>query len=132
MKIYLDIDGVLLTKQSKPANYFSEFIEFVALNFDCFWLTTHCKGKAEEAVKYLLQYAPKESFPALLTIKPTNWNALKTEAIDFKRNFLWIDDYVMEAEKKVLLKNNCLQNLILIDLVKKPDELHTIYARLQM
>ena len=45
MKLYLDIDGVLLhPKEDKAAEHAAELIEYITSEFDCYWLTTHCKG----------------------------------------------------------------------------------------
>lgn len=52
----------------------------------------------------------------LRTIKPTRWGALKTDAIDFDSEFVWIDDYAMLAEKEVLKGHKALQALMMIDL----------------
>lgn len=42
VKLYLDIDGVLLTKRNvKAAPFGPEFIDRVAERFDCYWLTTN-------------------------------------------------------------------------------------------
>ena len=30
------------------------------------------------------------------------WGALKTDAIDFSSEFIWLDDYIMNAEFSVL------------------------------
>ena len=49
-------------------------------------------------------------------IKPTVWSTLKTEAIDFNSDFLWLDDYVLEAEKKVFGEKGCVNNLIIVNL----------------
>lgn len=48
INIYLDIDGVLLTKNLKPANYAFEFLQYVLSNypFSTYWLTTRCQGDA--------------------------------------------------------------------------------------
>jgi len=51
-KLYLDVDGVLLAQESKNipttvlANHINEFLEFVLQNFDCYWLTTHCRNNS--------------------------------------------------------------------------------------
>src|SRR5687767_5622444 len=103
-KIYLDIDGVLLTtKQTKPADASSTFIKFLIENFECYWLTTHCKGDARNAINYLTRYFDEPVLNMLRQVKSTNWTTLKTEAIDFSHDFIWIEDYPFESEKKVLL-----------------------------
>ncbi|MDR2802386.1 MAG: hypothetical protein LBB31_04120, partial [Prevotellaceae bacterium] len=56
-KLYVDIDGVLLTsKHVGAADHVAEFIDFTTSHFDCYWLTTHCKGNALTAVNYLSNY----------------------------------------------------------------------------
>jgi hypothetical protein len=116
-KLYLDIDGVLLTnKHTKPADDSSLFIEYIVDKFDCFWLTTHCKGDAENAIKYLAGYFDEKILKVLTEIKATNWTTLKTEAIVFSHEFVWIEDYPFKSEKEVLLSYNRLGSLVLVDL----------------
>ena len=125
-RLYLDIDGVLLTvKQTKPADHSATFIEFIVDNFDCYWLTTHCRGDANNAIRYLTSYFDDQTLQLLNKVKPTNWETLKTEAIDFSHDFFWLEDYPFNAEKEVLSKYNQLQSLILVDLNNK-DELKRI------
>lgn len=63
----------------------------------------------------------------LKKIKPTNWDTLKTEAIDFESNYFWIDDNPMEAEQKILKEKN---NGYLI-IVNKNDSLILVKEKLQ-
>lgn len=117
-KLYLDIDGVLLTsKNTKAADGAIEFVNFALSNFDCYWLTTHCKdGNCKQVLKLLAQYLPDDVVENLKKVKPTKWNTLKTEGIDFESDFIWVDDYVFEAEKKVLELHTCVENLLLVNL----------------
>jgi hypothetical protein len=127
-RLYLDVDGVLLTlKQTKPANHSIAFIEFITKTFECYWLTTHCKGDAHNAIRYLTPYFDEQTLQLLNQVKPTNWDTLKTEAIDFSHDFFWIEDYPFNAEKEVLAKYGRLENLILVDLNNK-DELKRIVS----
>lgn len=114
MNIYLDINGVILQKNGQPTQNVDKFLEYVINNHDVYWLTTHCKGDASTAVRYLQGKIPDELIPLTERIKPTYWQTLKTEAIDFTKDFLWYDDYIMEAEKKVLTYNNRLSSLKLV------------------
>ena len=123
MNIYLDIDQVLITKDLKPAKNVYEFLKYVTDNHECYWLTTHCKGEESNTLEYLKQFLDKNFFIYLNKIKPTNWDMLKTEAIDFKKEFKWFDDYVLEAEKRILLKNECFDKLVLVDLKSNPNQL---------
>lgn len=124
-KLYLDIDGVLVTtKNTHAAEGVIPFLKFITEHFDCYWLTTHCKGDALPAVEYVKEYIPNcESY--LSKIKPTQWNTLKTEAIDFSSDFYWLDDYPMTAEKQVLAQYDRTSNLIVVNL-KRPNELDDI------
>lgn len=116
-RIYLDIDGVLLTvKQTKPADHSAAFIEYVIKKFECYWLTTHCKGDAGNAIRYLSRYFDQPTLHLLKQVQPTNWETLKTEAIDFAFDFFWLEDYPFNSEKEVLKANNRLGSLILVDL----------------
>lgn len=124
-KLYIDIDGVLLDRGQKPPDGAHEFIEFVIKHFDCHWLTTHCRSSVNNAIHYLAPFYDAKTIALLKTVKPTNWDTLKTEAIDFSSTFKWLEDYPFEAEKKVLEENNCLNSLIRVNL-KTPNELARI------
>ena len=117
MKLYLDIDGVLLTtKNTQPAEYSNEFIDYIISHFDCYWLTTHCKGNTIYALEYLSKYFSQQTIDKLKCIKPTQWDTLKTEAIDLSEEFIWLDDYPFIAEKEFLKVHNCENKLIIVNL----------------
>jgi hypothetical protein len=116
IKLYLDIDGVLLTKRNAKAAYGPEFISFVTERFDCYWLTTHCKGHAETAIRYLSRYYDPESIAKLRRVQATDWQTLKTEGIDFSSPFYWLDDAPFESEKAHLARNGGLDRLLVVDL----------------
>ncbi|PLX27155.1 hypothetical protein C0583_04615 [Candidatus Parcubacteria bacterium] len=126
MNIYLDIDQVLIKKDSKPADYVSEFLKYITDKHNVYWLTTHCRGNAQVTAQYLQDKLPDEVLPCLDKIKSTNWQTLKTEAIDFSQDFRWLDDYVMQAESNVLAENNAKEKIILINLKSEPDKLKQI------
>jgi hypothetical protein len=130
-KLYIDIDGVLLTtKQAKPANNVITFIDFMTTNFDCYWLTTHCKGNDKTVLAYLKPYFDTSTIDKLKTIKPTNWETLKTEALDFTSDFFWLDDNPFNAEINVLQSHACVDKLIVVDL-RNEGELERIVKKLQ-
>jgi hypothetical protein len=110
MNIYLDIDGVILGVES-PIEDLIEFITYILDNFpnSTYWLTTHCKG-GENNTNYTLRGVyPDELVDRMIgAIKPTDWNVLKTDAIDFSQPFIWFDDDLFLAEKKVLEQYNAL------------------------
>ena len=100
MRLYINIDGVLLNNDyDTRADHSIELIDYITNEFDCYWLTTHCKGDAAPAIEYLTDYFPAETIEKLKTVKSTYWENLKTEGIDFDKNFIWIDDYPFRAEQ---------------------------------
>lgn len=128
IKLYLDIDGVLLTtKNTKRKDFSKPYIKFITEKFDCYWLTTHCKGDASSTIKYLSNYFPLVYLNMLRKIKPTNWDTLKTEAIDFESIYVWIDDMPMEAEQKVLQQKKTGYLIV----VNKNDSLISVKQKLK-
>jgi hypothetical protein len=123
MNIYLDIDGVLLAKDLSVANHASEFVKYMVKNYPVYWLTTHCKGDAMFTVRFFERFFDKETIDIMRMIRPTNWEILKTEAIDFSKPFLWFDDYLFGKEIEVLKEKNCLDSWICVDLKKNDNQL---------
>src|SRR5665647_606585 len=125
MNIYLDIDGTLLHKDGTPANYLFEFLDYAVNNHDAYWLTTHCKSGINSAVEHMItgDNLSPEIIALLNRIHATDWSALKTEAIDYMKDFLWLDDYIMEAEENILKQYNVAQNAIKVNIKENPDEL---------
>ena len=117
IKLYLDIDGVLLTaKHTRPASGVEEFVAFITQHFACYWLTTHCKGDPATALRYLTAYLPARSLAQLRAVQPTNWDALKTEAIDLNADFYWLEDRPFQAEIACLEAAGAADRLLLVDL----------------
>jgi hypothetical protein len=99
-KLYLDIDGVLGTaKHTQAAPEVDEFVDFITRHFDCYWLTTHCKGDSAPTLRYLARFLPPATLEKLrLAVQPTNWDTLKTEAIDLGSDFYWLDDQLFQSK----------------------------------
>jgi hypothetical protein len=129
MRLYLDIDGVLLGKRGSVPEDLADFLKFATTSFECYWLTTHCKGDARTALRYLAGYFPEEIMASLGSILPTNWDAMKTEGIDFKEPFVWLDDQPFESEKRILEEQDCSDRLWIVDL-NNPRELLRIRIQL--
>lgn len=123
--LYLDIDGVLLKKGGQTPEHLDEFLSFVLKCFDCHWLTTHCKGDSANAIRYLSFHYPPDLLSQLAPVKPTNWDALKTEAINFGKAFVWLDDHPFESERKVLEAKQCSDSLYVVDLSRPNELIHT-------
>lgn len=130
MNVYLDIDGVLLKKDNTPAEGVIEFLKNVTENHDCYWLTTHGRdGSLEHLMQYLKPKLPEACWAYLELIKPTVWDVLKTEGIDFSKEFVWFDDNLMESEKKVLKEKDSLNSFRLVELNIYPNQLTKEYIK---
>lgn len=123
MKIYFDIDGVIVGRGWKPALYATEFLKAATENHDCYWATTHCKGDTGPALAYLKGILTPEAFSCYERIKTTNWAHNKTEALDMTSDFLWFEDKPSDIEKDVLSKHNKSKNLIVVDLIANSNHL---------
>jgi len=126
MNVYLDIDGVLITRQGQPAEFVDQFIKTcVDSRADLFWLTTWCRITDETAIRHLRSCGMNQDTIKLLeeNCKPTNWDANKTDAIDFSKPFFWFDDVIFEEEYKVLEAHQAIPGWIKIDLANFPHQL---------
>lgn len=127
MKVYLDIDGVLLANDKQAALHADELVEYLVKNHDVHWLTTHCMdGDGAWACQLLSRYLKPETQLLLGQIQPTTWGARKTEAINFDEPFVWLDDDVFEDEIEILKHNNALEKWIPIDLADDPHQLRKV------
>ena len=117
-KLYIDIDGVLLTiKNTQRPQYAVEFIDYITSAFDCYWLTSHCKEDNNlHLLQYLSSYYDESTIEKLKMIKLTSWFTAKTETIDFDSDFYWLDDFVFEFEKKVLIEYHKFERWIKVNL----------------
>ncbi len=130
--LYLDIDGVLLTtRHTQAAPGVAAFVEFVTRHFVCYWLTTHCKGDSTPALRYLAQFLPPATLELLRqAVRPTNWDTLKTEAIDLVADFYWLDDSPFQSEIASLQERGAADRLLVVNLAN-PDDLLRLQQFLQ-
>ena len=128
MNVYLDIDGVSLANESNAANYADEFLQAVLAAYpeSTYWLTTHNWRGENRTKEVLAPHLKPETVPLLDKIKPSVWNEMKTDGINFSEKFIWLDDDLWEDELKVLEQHNATDNFILIDLKKNPDQLKDV------
>jgi hypothetical protein len=116
LKVYLDIDGVILANEKNASKHVHEFLEYITTNFDVYWLTSHCQGDAEHTVNHLARVLPEDTIKLLRDVKPTRWDNNKTDAIDFSQPFLWFDDELYPEEKERLEREDKLSSQRLINL----------------
>jgi len=118
MNIYLDVDGVILTKDGTQKPHLREFLLplFEKHAGSIYWLTTHCKeNDTTRVLSHLQDIVDDDLYQQLTSVKPTKWVTLKTEGIDFTQPFLWYDDYILEAEKNVLRKYDVLESWVYVN-----------------
>ena len=121
--IYIDIDGVILTRGGIPAQHLDKFLKYILKKYSVFWLTSRCHGDGEYVVEYLSQFLLPDTIALIKTIKPTIFELDKTEAIDFGKSFFWLDDELFASEKNILDKHDKYNSWIKMNLVENPDQL---------
>lgn len=109
-KIYFDIDGVIKGIAS-PKSDVVDLLWYCIHKYpdSLYWLTTHCRSGVNN-VKYVLRgELPDELADKMCDIfHPTDWEVLKTDAIDMDSDFVWFDDNLFESERQVLVSNYVL------------------------
>ena len=117
--IYLDVDGVLLRRSQASRSGFEvsphaeEFLGYLVESFDVRWLTTRCRRGLPNDITRAFRHAMQVTdLPPKLTelinlVKPTQWNACKTEGIDLSTDFYWIDDNPTPRALEVLAEHGC-------------------------
>ena len=117
MNVYLDIDGVILGTASPPEDVVA-LLTFLLDHFPraVYWLTTHCRGGCNRTEEWLRGKVEDALAHRLYReVLPTDWNTLKTEAIDFSVPFLWLDDALLYSERKALQDRGALDNWLVMD-----------------
>ena len=99
INLYLDIDGVLLHRDHTLAKDAQEFLDWAIDHFDCYWLTTRDRSGLEKIISAFNGQLPED---LLRKIKPTQWETLKTEAIDLNSDFYLIDDGLLATERDLV------------------------------
>lgn len=122
--VYFDVDQVLIANERNASNYAPELIKYVVERYDTVWLTTHCMdGNANTPIEHIGHLFDAETVAYMRRIRGARWTLLKTEAIDFSKPFIWLDDDCMEEEREILMQHNCLANWVEINLFENENEL---------
>ena len=132
MNIYLDIDGTCIydndARAWDSASGLEEFVKALR-PYDVYWLTTYCMdGDPTRARMILKAHLPQELHEDIDRIKPTTWHRLKTEAIDFSKEFIWFDNNPSREDREVLKQHvtSARQWLIEVHLDENPNRLQDI------
>jgi|SRR3990167_2396427 len=129
--IYIDIDGVILTKGGVPAMHLDKFLKYILGNYSVSWLTSRCHGDTKYTIKYLSQFLLPQTVNLIERIKATNFTLDKTEAIDFSRRFFWLDDELFASEVNTLKEHGQYDSWIEVNLIRNPNQLnHLINKKL--
>ena len=122
IRAYIDIDGVLIRNGKRGPELIPKFTRVVGClkkNFDCYWLTTHVRSGVGSAgaMKKLAPFLKKARVdPGILDgINPTDWQTLKTEAIEFTEPFIWLEDSPLIAERRICEEKGCFDSIVLVD-----------------
>lgn len=128
MNIYLDIDGVLLINEKNASPYADEFLQTILKKYpeNTYWLTTHNWKGENRAKDVLAPYLKPETIKLLDMIKPSKWNELKTDAINFDDDFLWFDDDLWPDELNVLEEHEATEQFIMVKLHEDPNMLEKL------
>lgn len=121
--IYIDIDGVILTKGVLPALHLDKFLRFILNNYNVFWLTSRYQGNPKEIIKYLSKFLSADTLVLVSQIKTTSFRLDKTEAIDFSKTFFWLDNELFDSEKNALKAHHNYDSWIQVDLIGSPNQL---------
>lgn len=123
-KLFIDVDGVILCGARLPRGAKAFILQAVA-EYECHWLTTHCRhGDATSVLTYLRPFVDDELFEALQKIRPTTWGMLKTDALDpASDDWIWIDDAPFATEREWLRENGRESQWIRIDHTADPEVL---------
>jgi hypothetical protein len=135
MNIYLDIDGTLIHENLAEAKAAAGLFEFIiALRpYTTYWLTTHCRdGNPERAREIMKRYLPEALHPDINRIKPTVWDTLKTQGVDWSQDFIWFDNDISTIEWKQIEQGTQNQRVIEVNLRDNPYQLIEITTDLLM
>jgi hypothetical protein len=121
--LFLDIDGVLLRRR-QPGVFDAfdlapgclEFLEWATARFRCFWLTSRARTGWPDGIRRAFRAAgavlDEPRWAILDLIESAPWTAHKSEAIDPKSDFWWIDDAPSAQDRDWLRVHGCEHRLL--------------------
>jgi hypothetical protein len=126
-KLYLDLDGVLLRRrpgEARASDAFEvapgvlEFLEWASQRFQCYWLSSRCRGSDPAEVRRAFRLAgallgSDRRWAVIERIVPLCWSTSKAVAIDLLADFYWLDDD--ETERAALAGHGRGDRLIHVD-----------------
>jgi hypothetical protein len=128
--IYLDVDGVLFTVENgifELRHGFIGFLKFLTDNFqNCYWLTCWNDG-FNDVLKKVYAGSISQKF------KWADWRKYdnKAMAINYTRDFVWIEDGICDNEMEVLKEKNCVNKYLYVSPEGEMDKLYIIKDELK-
>ncbi len=133
MKVFLDVDGVLLgSDPDKPhrlllADHALDFLAFVLAHAEVHWLAPQGRGDARAVVDHLVRHAKASDRERLMTLAarvgPSDWRGLRTEALPADGRFVWLDDAPEQGELAMLRGRGWLDRWLFVDTREEPEDL---------
>ena len=133
MKVFLDVDGVLLgCDRDRPsrlalADHALELLAFVLPRADVFGLAPQGRGDARAVLDHLVQHTRASDRERLLAlaakVRAAEWRALRTVALPADGAFVWLDDAPEPGELAMLKGRGWLDRWLWVDTRESPDDL---------
>lgn len=141
MKVFLDIDGVLLgTDRERPsrlalADHAVGFLRFVVQRFDVAWIAPQARAGADAAVQHLVRHTPLSERELVMQVaakvRAARWFERRTDALPADGAFVWFDDGPSQEEMAFLKQRKWLDRWQWIDTREEPEDLLRAQAWLQ-
>jgi hypothetical protein len=137
--LFIDIDGVLLRRRHSGmfdgfelAPGCLEFLEWATILFRCRWLSMRCRQPgfpdgSRRAFRHAGAPLDDSRWAVLDLVGLAPWSVNKTEAINPKSDFWWIDDNPSQHDRDWLCTQNREDRLIEVSSDRHPDAL--LHAR---
>jgi hypothetical protein len=141
--LIMDIDGVLLRRRH-PGMFDAfelapgclEFLERATARFKCRWLSARCRIGWPDGTRraFRIAGAPLDDprWRVLNLIESAAWRASKTEAIDPRSNFWWVDDDPSADDRDWLRLRQHEDRLIEVSSDRDPGALLDARARISL
>jgi hypothetical protein len=141
MTLYLDIDGVFLRGTGpsvwngswEVAPHTAEFLEWALSHHNPVWLTARDRPGTGEGVSEAFANALGGS-PSLSQLAARipfrQWEGAKTTAMDFREDFLWLDDCPRPADLLRLEREGCVDRWIEVNTDTQPYALLYAFDRI--
>jgi len=134
MKVFLDIDGVLLgtdrgrESRAALADHACDFLEFALRHCSVYWLSELSRGGAAPALQHVVRHTPMSERERVMSlggkVRAATFERCRTEALPQQGEpFVWLDDGPSAAEMDWLRGHDCLDRWLWVDTREEPDDL---------